>query len=189
MVLIPTFRLPTQIHTRGGNAKWLNELANTNPVWINPIDAKRLGSLRTGDLVRLTTEIGYFVAKAWVTEGIRPGVVACSHHMGRWRLNDDGPGQVAATVNLHNDDGAWAMARTKGVGPTCIGGSGYAAHLVERCWRPSEPDVSGPSGIRSPACIAGIRRSWSSGPTRVTHTATSTRTRKRRISFFKSGLR
>ncbi len=117
MVLIPTFRLPTQIHTRGGNAKWLNELANTNPVWINPIDAKRLGALRTGDLVRLTTEIGYFVAKAWVTEGIRPGVVACSHHMGRWRLNDDGPGQVAATVNLHNDDGAWAMARTKGVGP------------------------------------------------------------------------
>ena len=29
--------------------------------------------------------IGHFVVKAWVTEGIRPGVVACSHHMGRWK--------------------------------------------------------------------------------------------------------
>ncbi len=71
MVLVPTFRLPTQIHTRGGNAKWLDELANTNPVWIHPSDAARLGDLRTGDLVRITTETGHFVVKAWVTEGIR----------------------------------------------------------------------------------------------------------------------
>ena len=32
--------------------------------------------------------IGHFVVKAWVTEGIRPGVVACSHHMGRWKTGD-----------------------------------------------------------------------------------------------------
>jgi len=25
----------------------------------------------------------------WVTEGMRPGVVACSHHLGRWRLFED----------------------------------------------------------------------------------------------------
>ena len=85
MVLISTFRLPVQIHTRGGNAKWLNELAHTNPLWIHPRDAGRIG-LGGGDLVRVETEIGHFVVKAWVTEGIRPGVVACSHHMGRWKL-------------------------------------------------------------------------------------------------------
>ena len=38
--------------------------------------------LETGDLVRVTTEIGHFVNRAWVTEGIAPGVVACSHHLG-----------------------------------------------------------------------------------------------------------
>ena len=38
--LIPTFRLPTLIHTRSGNAKWLYELSNTNPLWVHPIDAK-----------------------------------------------------------------------------------------------------------------------------------------------------
>ena len=117
MVLVPTFRLPTQIHTRGGNAKWLDELANTNPVWIHPSDAARLGDLRTGDLVRITTETGHFVVKAWVTEGIRPGVVACSHHMGRWRLDDNGQKQIMAKVALDRADGAWAMRRTAGVKP------------------------------------------------------------------------
>ncbi|MGH7505883.1 MAG: molybdopterin-dependent oxidoreductase, partial [Longimicrobiales bacterium] len=30
--LIATFRLPVQIHTRSGNAKWLDEIAHTNPL-------------------------------------------------------------------------------------------------------------------------------------------------------------
>ncbi|MGH8998059.1 MAG: molybdopterin dinucleotide binding domain-containing protein, partial [Acidimicrobiia bacterium] len=81
--LISTFRLPTQVHTRSANAKWLNEIAHSNPLWIHPSQAAPLG-LATGDLVRVETEIGHFVVRAWVTEGIRPGVVACSHHMGRW---------------------------------------------------------------------------------------------------------
>jgi len=34
MVLVPTFRLPTLIHTRSGNAKWLNEISHRNPVLI-----------------------------------------------------------------------------------------------------------------------------------------------------------
>ena len=84
-ILISTFRLPVQIHTRSANAKWLNEIAHTNPLWIHPQHAAKLG-VRTGDLVRVETEIGYYVVRAWVTEGIRPGIVACSHHMGRWKL-------------------------------------------------------------------------------------------------------
>ena len=126
MVLISTFRLPTQIHTRGANAKWLNELAHTNPLWIHPRDARRLG-ITPGGLVRVETEIGYFVVKAWVTEGIRPGVVACSHHMGRWKLAGAagsgsaagvaGPRQVAATVDLAADGGRWGMRRRRGVQP------------------------------------------------------------------------
>jgi anaerobic selenocysteine-containing dehydrogenase len=125
MVLISTFRLPTQIHTRGGNAKWLNELAHTNALWIHPSDARRLG-ISPGGLVRVETEIGYFVVKPWVTEGIRPGVVACSHHMGRWKLAGAagdpgqavaGPRQVAATVDLAAEDGRWGMRRRHGVRP------------------------------------------------------------------------
>ena len=36
IVLLPTFRLPTLIHTRSGNAKWLNEISHRNPLWIHP---------------------------------------------------------------------------------------------------------------------------------------------------------
>ncbi|HEX6197640.1 MAG TPA: molybdopterin dinucleotide binding domain-containing protein [Jiangellaceae bacterium] len=117
LVLISTFRLPTQIHTRGGNAKWLDELAHTNPLWLHPTDAARIG-VATSDLVTVETEIGYFVVKAWVTEGIRPGVVACSHHMGRWKLREQGQRQLMATVDLDNDDaGKWRMSRRSGVKP------------------------------------------------------------------------
>jgi anaerobic selenocysteine-containing dehydrogenase len=117
MVLIPTFRLPTQIHTRSANAKWLDEIAHTNPLWLHPSDAGRLGGLRTGDLVRVETEIGHFVVKAWVTEGIRPGVVACSHHMGRWRIHDHGQRQLMATVSLSHEERSWKLGRRGGVQP------------------------------------------------------------------------
>ncbi len=119
MVLISTFRLPTQIHTRSANAKWLDEISHTNPLWLHTSDASRLG-VGTGDLVRVETEIGHFVVKAWVTEGIRPGVVACSHHMGRWKLDNgsaEGQRQLMATVSLDRDDSRWKMSRKAGVGP------------------------------------------------------------------------
>jgi anaerobic selenocysteine-containing dehydrogenase len=116
MPLISTFRLPVQVHTRSANAKWLDEIAHTNPLWIHPSDADRIG-VRAGQLVRVETEIGHFVVKAWVTEGIRPGVVACSHHMGRWKLSDRGQGQMMATVALDRGDDGWRMRRRRGVGP------------------------------------------------------------------------
>jgi anaerobic selenocysteine-containing dehydrogenase len=87
MLLLPNFRLPTLIHTRSANAKWLYEISHKNPVWMHPMDAARL-DVKTGDLIRVETEIGFFVDKVWVTEGIKPGVIAMSHHLGRWRLQD-----------------------------------------------------------------------------------------------------
>ncbi len=113
-VLISTFRLAMQIHTRSSNAKWLNEIAHTNPLWIHPSFAKRIG-VGTGDLVRVETEIGYFVVHAWVTEGIRPEVVACSHHMGRWKTHEQGARQMMATVKLDHQNTEWGLQREKGV--------------------------------------------------------------------------
>jgi anaerobic selenocysteine-containing dehydrogenase len=114
--LIPTFRLPVQIHTRSANAKWLDEIAHTNPLWLHPRDAERIG-VRTGELVRVETRAGHFVVKAWVTEGIRPGVVACSHHMGRWKLFDVGQRQLMATVAIDRADSTWTLSRKRGVVP------------------------------------------------------------------------
>jgi len=117
--LLPTFRLPVHIHTRSNNAKWLNEIAHSNPLWVNPRDAARLG-IATGDLVRVETEIGYFVTKSWVTESIAPAVVACSHHMGRWRLAEAvGTDRwSSALVDLtEKDSGQFLLRQKKGVSP------------------------------------------------------------------------
>ncbi len=118
-ILISTFRLPVQIHTRSANSKWLDEIAHTNPLWIHTNHAAKLG-VRTGDLLRVETEIGYYVVRAWVTEGIRPGIVACSHHMGRWKLDkqgEQGQRQLMATVRLHHEGTEWGLKREKGAGP------------------------------------------------------------------------
>ncbi|MCI2976501.1 MAG: molybdopterin-dependent oxidoreductase [Ferrimicrobium sp.] len=114
--LISTFRLPVQIHTRSANSKWLDEIAHTNPVWIHPSDAQRL-AVGDGDLVRVNTDLGYFVAKAWVTEGIRPGVVACSHHMGRWRIGDLGSSAMMRSVSLQKQGTQWGLAPHGGAAP------------------------------------------------------------------------
>ncbi|MGE5250539.1 MAG: molybdopterin-dependent oxidoreductase [Bacteroidota bacterium] len=105
MILLPNFRLPTLIHTRSANAKWLYEISHKNPLWMNPADARRLG-VDTGDAVRVDTEIGYFVDRVWVTEGIKPGVVAISHHLGRWRLQEDsGVNRGASSLVRLQEDG------------------------------------------------------------------------------------
>ncbi len=117
-VLISTFRLPVQIHTRSANAKWLDEIAHTNPLWMHPRQAAQVG-VKTGDAVRVETETGYFVVRAWVTEGIRPDVVACSHHMGRWKLAHEGEGQrqLMQTVALDRRGTEWALRRERGTAP------------------------------------------------------------------------
>jgi anaerobic selenocysteine-containing dehydrogenase len=116
--LLPIFRLPHLIHTRSGNSKFLYEIAHKNPLWLNPVDAQKLGGIRTGDLLKVHTEIGFFVLHAWVTEGLAPGVVACSHHMGRWRLNkeDQLERMSSAWVNLQEvGKGQWKMRQISGV--------------------------------------------------------------------------
>ncbi|MBI2365095.1 MAG: molybdopterin-dependent oxidoreductase, partial [Deltaproteobacteria bacterium] len=119
MLLLPTFRLPTLIHTRSGNSKWLYEISHRNPLWINSKDAEHL-EVKTGDLLKVHTEIGYFVDKVWVTEGIKPGVIACSHHLGRWRLAEEQGGErwSTALVDLKQlGDGKWMMRQIHGIKP------------------------------------------------------------------------
>jgi anaerobic selenocysteine-containing dehydrogenase len=119
LVLVPTFRLPTLIHTRSGNAKYLNEISNSHPLWLNAHDAERHG-VATGDLVRLSTAIGHLIARVWVSQGIRPGVCALSHHMGRWRLHgNEGSRWVQGLVDITHPDGpeSWLLRYRGGVEP------------------------------------------------------------------------
>ncbi len=118
-ILVPIFRLPTLIHTRSGNAKYLYEISHGHPLWMHPSDADALG-LATADLVRLTTDSGYFVMRVWRTEGIRPGVVAASHHLGRWRLSDTAGNERWSSALVDIDqigEGRWRLRQRKGIEP------------------------------------------------------------------------
>jgi anaerobic selenocysteine-containing dehydrogenase len=116
--LLPNFRLPTLIHTRAP-VKWLYEISHSNPLWIATTDARRL-QIAVGDLVKVHTRIGYFVTRAWVTEGIRPGILGMSHHLGRWRLHEDeGGARVASSlVQISRDRaGRYVMTQVHGARP------------------------------------------------------------------------
>jgi anaerobic selenocysteine-containing dehydrogenase len=115
--LLPNFRLPTLIHTRAP-VKWLYEISHANPLWVSTEDAAKLG-LGPGDLVKVHTAIGWFVTRTWVTEGIRPGVVAMSHHLGRWRLDEElGPRSATSLVRItSHGDGRYEMRQVHGAQP------------------------------------------------------------------------
>lgn len=127
MLLLPNFRLPTLIHTRSANAKWLYEISHKNPIWMHPSDADRIG-VRTGELARVETEIGYFVDSVWTTEAVKPGVIALSHHLGRWRLHEtQGVGAgMSNLVEIESD-----------------GRGGYKLSTLHgaRAWNTSDPDT------------------------------------------------
>ncbi|MDP7167216.1 MAG: molybdopterin-dependent oxidoreductase [Nitrospinota bacterium] len=116
--LLPNYRLPTLIHTRSA-VKWLYEIAHNNPLWIHPSDARRIG-VATGGLVRVETQIGHYVTRCWATEGLKPGIVAMAHHLGRWRLSETmgAPRIASSLVRIdEKEEGRYAMRQIHGAEP------------------------------------------------------------------------
>ena len=97
------------------------EISHRHPLWLHPEDAEKL-NIKENGLVRVTTRIGHFVISAWQTEGIRPGIVAASHHMGRWRLEEDkarswgaGKADIKFPDRQPDERGVWKLKRTDGI--------------------------------------------------------------------------
>lgn len=114
LVWIPLFEPPS-----ADGSLMSAELAHSNPLWINPLDAARLG-LTAGAPTRIETEIGHFVTRTWITESVRPGVVACNPLRARWRLGAEGVGpspQLASLVSLHVEGDRRSLAREEGPQP------------------------------------------------------------------------
>ena len=96
------FQLFTYKHILGGQSRTIGDYwtmvaeAGENYVWMNTVDAKRLG-LKTGDRIRLVSSdnprgtvpitsstVKDVVGKVNVVEGIRPGTVTASWSFGHW---------------------------------------------------------------------------------------------------------
>jgi anaerobic selenocysteine-containing dehydrogenase len=82
-LILTTFKVSTQIHSRSQNCKWLTEIYHDNPAWINPVTATDLG-IANDDAIKVTSSVGSITTKARVTPAVVPGVIAISHHCGHW---------------------------------------------------------------------------------------------------------
>ncbi len=83
-LILTTYKVPTQTHSRTQNCKFLTELYHRNVALLNPVTAKKFG-VEDEDEIEITSEIGSITIEAKVTEGIVPGVVAVSFHCGHWQ--------------------------------------------------------------------------------------------------------
>jgi anaerobic selenocysteine-containing dehydrogenase len=93
-LVLTTYKVASQIHSRSQNCKWLTEISHDNPGWINPATAADLG-VANGDTVKVTSAIGEIETKARVTPAVVPGVIAISHHCGHWEYGRYASGKKA----------------------------------------------------------------------------------------------
>mgnify|MGYP001166560773 CR=1 FL=1 len=80
--VLTTFKIAYHTLSMTSNLKYLSEIWHSNPLWINADVAKKLG-IGGNDLVRVRSDVGHMVTKAWVTQGIHPRVVGVSTSVGR----------------------------------------------------------------------------------------------------------
>lgn len=93
-LILTTFKVRTQTHSRTQNCKLLTEDYHSNPALINPETAVRL-DISDGDQVEISSEVGSFKTKARVTDGIHPSAVAVSFHCGHWEYGRYASGKKA----------------------------------------------------------------------------------------------
>ena len=101
-LILTTFKVNVHTQSRTASLKYLAEIYHKNPAWISPVRAKALG-IADGDLVRITSSLGYMVTRAHLTEGIHPEVVAISTACGHSAY-----GRLS-TLKHKEADAEWAL--------------------------------------------------------------------------------
>ncbi len=109
-----TYKLPWQYQAPTIRYPWCLSIQPGNFVELNSVDAAARG-IRTGDQVRVTSRSSPqgAVGVARVTETVRPGVVAVSHHFGHWEM-------FARPHRVNGADTGFDATRGVGVAPNPI---------------------------------------------------------------------
>ena len=118
-LILTTYKVAVQIHSRSANCKWLTEIYHDNPAMINSKTAKGLG-IKTGDKIKVKSEIGEITTTANVTEGVVPGIIAISHHLGHWEYGRYASGKKAPLAGDNDPDLKLKFWDTYGVHPNWI---------------------------------------------------------------------
>ena len=89
---LTTYKVAVHTHSRTAHCKWLSEIKHDNPAWINSKTAAERG-IKDGDAIKVASDLGEITTTAHVTEGIIPGIIAISHHLGRQHSGIYGSGK------------------------------------------------------------------------------------------------
>ena len=137
-LILISFKVNVQIHSRSQNCKWLQEIYHNNPAWLNPVTARRLlgADVKEGDLIRIrvdmvelpwrkgkgATSAKEITARVHLTEGIHPEVIAVSFHCGHWAYGRYASGKAIETglTDAKPDDEPiwWQKGQKPGEDPT-----------------------------------------------------------------------
>ncbi len=132
-LILTTYKVPVQIHSRSANCKWLTEIYHDNPGIINPETAKRLG-IKTGDKIKVKSEVGEITTTARVTEGVVPGIIAISHHLGHWEYGRYASGKKAPLAEGEDPDLKLKWWTRHGVHPNWIIPNRADPVNGQQCW-------------------------------------------------------
>lgn len=83
-LILTTYKVNVQTHSRTQGCKYLSEIYHANPAWINPATASKLG-IKSGDRIRVSSSVGSIETTAKITEAVGKGVISISHHCGHWQ--------------------------------------------------------------------------------------------------------
>lgn len=91
-LILTTYKVNVQSHSRTQNNKWLTEIYHENPMLIHPQTAAAHG-LKDGDKVLIKSDSGSIESQAKLTEGVHPDVVSVSFHCGHWQYGEYASGK------------------------------------------------------------------------------------------------
>jgi len=118
-LILTTYKVPVQIHSRSQNCKWLTEIYHDNPAKIHWKTATALG-IPNGSKIKVKSEIGEIVTTAFVTGQVVPGVIAISHHCGHWEYGRYASGKKAPYAHDNDPDLKLKWWDKNGVHPNWI---------------------------------------------------------------------
>jgi anaerobic selenocysteine-containing dehydrogenase len=144
-LILTTYKVNVQTHSRTQNNKWLTEIYHENPAWINPETAAERG-IANGDLITVRSDRGMaqpyrrgggdgelvtvrseetdITTRARVTPAVPPGVISISFHCGHWRYGRYAssrrtPGDVRSDIPDPDRSRVWWAGRN-GVHPNWV---------------------------------------------------------------------
>ena len=112
-LILTSFKVNVQIHSRSQNCKYLTEIFHSNPAWINTKTATSL-NIKDGDKIKVKSSINEIETIAKVTEAVIPGVIAISFHCGHWEYGRYASGKkIFSDVKDEDNDKVWWMKNGK----------------------------------------------------------------------------